>query len=263
MRLGYAWSLVALLVTSAIGARAAAIDDLSLHYEVYYLALPVLSVDVAARLELAAYRTTVSVRTAGLLHVVLPWESHATAAGTIDGPTVRPAFYRVHSEFRQREQSIDLEYGREGTVRGAVDGVLTDGARDDVPEGLRNDTVDPITASAVVARRLEATDSCAGTVRVFDGLRRYDLRYVDLGQAELEPSSRDPYHGVARHCRATVEPIAGFLRSGDRAGERATELQTWLGPPLPGAPVAALRVELVGTGGTLRAHLARAELGSP
>jgi hypothetical protein len=253
--------VIAALAALAVDARGA--DDVTLHYDVYYLALPVISVDVASRLEQARYRTTVSVRTAGILRVFAPWDSRATAEGTIDGSTVRPGFYRVQSEFRRRRQSIDLEYGSAGSVQGAVTGTLTDGERDDVPDPLRRDTVDPITASAMVAQRVVATGSCAGTVHVFDGLRRYDLRYDDLGPSELPPSSRDTYRGLARHCRASVDSISGFLRSGDRAGERATELETWLAPPVPGAPVAAVRVDLMGTGGSLHAHLTRAEPSSP
>jgi hypothetical protein len=250
-------------VLAAIAVDAGAADDVTLHYDVYYLALPVISVDVASRLERERYRTTVSLRTAGILRVFAPWDSRATAEGTIDGSTVRPGSYRVESEFRQRRQSIDLEYGSAGSVQGGVNGTLTDGERDDVPDPLRRDTVDPITASALVARRVAATGSCAGIVHVFDGLRRYDLRYDDLGPAELPPSSRDAYRGVAQHCRAAVDSISGFLRSGDRAGERATEVETWLASPVPGAPVAAVRVDLVGAHGSLHAHLTRTDPSPP
>src|SRR6185503_10414945 len=107
-------------------------------------------------------------------------------------------------------------------------------------------------------QRLADTGTCAGIVRIFDGLRRYDLRYEDLGMAELPPSGRDAFSGSARHCRATVDPIAGFLRTGDHAGERATELSVWLAAPVPGATPTTVRMDVVGTHGTLHVHLARA-----
>ena len=139
-----------------------------------------------------------------------------------------------------------------------MNGVLTDGDREQVPDDLRQGTVDPITASAEVAQRLAATGSCAGVVPIFDGLRRYDLVYEDLGMTEIGPSRRDPYRGPARLCRASVRSIAGFLRTGDRAGERATEIRTWLAPPLAGAAPVAVRIDLSGMRGTLHAHLASA-----
>jgi hypothetical protein len=120
-----------------------------------------------------------------------------------------------------------------------------------------------VTAEAVVVRRLAATGTCAGTVRIFDGLRRYDLRYDDLGVRELEPSRHDSYRGSARLCRASVDPIAGFLRSGEQAGERATEVLAWLAPPVAGAAPVAVRIELSGTRGTLHAHLADPRTDAP
>jgi len=251
-----AFGLLVVVSTCSKKIDAHAAQDLSLHYDVYYLAFPVLSVDVASRVEPKAYRTTVALRTAGILGVFAPWESHATARGEIDGTTVRPSSYRADSAYRDREQQIDLEYERAGTVHGGVRGVLTDGERDDVPDALRDGTLDPLSASAALARRLAATGTCTGTVHVFDGLRRYDLRYVDLGTAELVPSRHDPYHGPARHCRATIEPIAGFLRTGEHAGERATELSAWIAPPLDGAEPVTVRMDVEASRGTLHAHLA-------
>jgi hypothetical protein len=249
-------ALVLLLLLAVEPARAA--QRLVLHYDVYYLLLPVLSVDVASDTASATYRTQVALRTAGIFATIAPWHSEAVAHGRVTDGELVPAAYRASSAFRERRQQIDLEYADGGAVRGSVDGVLTEGDREQVPDDLRQGTVDPITASAVVAQRLSATGSCAGVVPIFDGLRRYDLVYEDLGMSEIGPSRRDPYRGPARLCRASVRSIAGFLRTGDRAGERATEIRTWLAPPFPGAPPVAVRIELSGTRGTLRAHLASA-----
>ena len=250
--------LLAVFMAAASTVAARPSHGLALHYDVYYLMLPVLSIDVASQVDPTAYRTTVALRTAGLLAALAPWQSSAMAHGRVDGPMLRPAAYRADSTYRDRRQQIDLAY-EDGVARGDVDGMLSDGERDAVPEALREGTVDPITAGAVVAQRLAATGSCAGTVPIFDGLRRYDLRYEDLGMTDLPPSSRDPYHGRARLCRASVHSIAGFLRSGERSGERATEVVSWLAPPFPDAAPVAVRIDLRGTRGTLHVHLATAE----
>jgi hypothetical protein len=247
-----------LLLLCGLGRRADAADDLALHYDVYWLMLRIVSVDVASRVDGSGYGATVDFRTAGLLDTFAPWQSRIMVGGIVDGTVLRPSSYRVESALGDRHQSIALEYERAGTVRGAVEGILTDGERDNVPAPLRDGTVDPVTASVLVTERLARTGSCEGTVRIFDGLRRYDLRYDDLGPADLEPSGRDPYRGSARHCRATVDPIAGFLRTGDHAGERATAISAWMAAPLPGAPPVTVRMDVVGERGTLHVHLARA-----
>jgi hypothetical protein len=38
--------------------------------------------------------------------------------------------------------------------------------------------------------------TCAGTARIFDGVRRYDLSYEDLGERELEDA--EDFAGRAR-----------------------------------------------------------------
>jgi hypothetical protein len=255
---------IAALLFLAVWGMAASVpaaERLALHYDVYYLAFRIVSVDVASNVEAEAYSATVALRTAGLFATFVPWQSNIIVSGRIDGSTLRPESYRASNAYRSRRQRIDLDYGSGDAVRGDVQGMLTDDERDEVPDALRLGTVDPVTAGALVARRLAATGTCAGTVPVFDGLRRYDLRYEDLGVAELERSSRDSYRGSARLCRATVDAIAGFLRSGEHANEHATELSAWLAPPVPGASPEAVRLELSGPRGTLRVHLARATPG--
>jgi hypothetical protein len=251
--------LVLGLLARAAGAVGTG-QGLALHYEIYYLAFPVISLDVTATRERATYRTTAELHTEGLLAAFASWSSTADVGGLIDGPLLRPTLYRVKSAYGDRRQRIEVDYDG-GAVRDDVDGVLTDGERETVPDALKEGTVDPLTAATAVADRLASTGTCAGPVRVFDGLRRYDLLYDDLGDVELERSTRDPYRGSARHCRARIEPIAGFLRTGERAGERATALSTWLAPPLPGLRPIAVRMDLEGHRGTLHVHLARATPG--
>jgi hypothetical protein len=235
--------------------------QVTLGYDGYYLLFRVISIDAVSSVDPPAYRTNIILRTTGLLRALGRWQSTATATGAVDGALLRPAFYDARSEFRDRSQRVALQYDRGGSVRADVEGMLTDGERGDVPAPLRDGTVDPLTATVTLPRRIVSTGSCAGTIRVFDGLRRYDLRYEDLGLVELEPSSRDSYRGPARYCRATVEPVAGFLQSGEGSGDRATEMSVWLAPPVPGSTPVAVRIDLVSTRGTLHLHLARATVG--
>jgi hypothetical protein len=250
------------LVLGACLASSPALGDreLALQYDGYYLLFHVISIDTTSSVDPAAYRTNMTLRTTGLLGALGRWQSTATATGAVDRGLLRPAFYDARSEFRDRRQRVALEYDRSGSVRTDVEGMLTDGERDDVPVPLRDGTMDPVTATVSLPSRFVSTGTCAGTIRVFDGLRRYDLRYEDLGSVDLEPSSRDSYTGRARYCRATVEPVAGFLRSGEGSGERATRMSVWLAPPFPGANPVAVRIDLESTRGTLHLHLARATL---
>jgi uncharacterized protein DUF3108 len=248
---------LALLLALGGARSASAASALALHYDAYYLAFHVLSIETSTVVEPSTYRMDVAMQTDGLLGALFPWHAHSAAFGRVEGLTLLPSGYRVRSEMRDRQQRVELSYDA-GKVRSEIEGSLIDGQRDDVPETLQSDTVDPVSASVAVAHEISQTGSCAGTRHIFDGIRRYDLRYEDLGASELEESSRDPYHGVARRCRATVEPIAGFLKSGEGAGESPTLLEAWLASPLAGADPVPVRLELSGPRGMIHIHLTSA-----
>src|SRR5262249_25578180 len=145
------------LVFLLAAGPAAAAQRLALHYDVYYLLVPVLTVDVTSDTAAATYSTRVALRTAGIFATLVPSHSEAVGNGRIAGGELVPAAYRASSGYGERRQQIDLEYGDGGAVRGSVNGVLTDGDREQVADDLRQGTVDPITASAVVAQRFAAT----------------------------------------------------------------------------------------------------------
>src|SRR5262249_26857468 len=160
-RLGRVAALV-LLAAWATAAPLWAAERLALHYDVYYLAFRIVSVDVASNVQAEAYSASVALRTTGVFATFGPWEANISATGCINRSTLRPAAYRARNEYRSRRQRIDLDYGSGDSVRGEVDGMLTDDPRDEVPDSLRPGTVDPVTAGALVARRLAATGTCAG-----------------------------------------------------------------------------------------------------
>ncbi|HZR81240.1 MAG TPA: DUF3108 domain-containing protein [Candidatus Binatia bacterium] len=253
---------LAVLVGAAhpCAARAATgPTGLSLAYDVYYLAFRVLSVESTTVVEPAGYRTNSFMQTVGFIGTLFPWESRSSAFGSIDGSRFVPGEYRLRSLFRGRNIEVDLRYADGGRVVERLGGDLGTGERAPIPEEERENTLDPLSAAVSLSHELERTGTCAVTRRVFDGVRRYDLQYEDLGMVELEPASGDGFGGPARLCKASVRPIGGFLVSGEGAGEAPHGVSAWLGPPLPGAAPVPLRLDLEGARGTLHAYLQRAE----
>jgi len=124
-----------------------------------------------------------------------------------------------------------------------------------VPPELRAGTIDPLTEITALARDLARGEGCAGTRHVFDGVRRYDTVYEDLGERTLEPSRRDAYRGPARVCRSHIRPIAGFWKSKDQQNEALTQVTAWLMPVRPGLSPVPVRLEVSGPRGDLEIHL--------
>jgi hypothetical protein len=244
---------------SRAGAAATHGPGISLAYDVYYLAFRVLSVESTTFVESDGYRTNSMMRTVGFLGTLFPWESRSSAFGSIVGSDLVPDQYRLRSRFRGKPIEVDLRYGEGGAVDERVAGDLGEGRRRPVSEAEQSGTLDPLSAAISLSHELGRTGTCSGTRRVFDGVRRYDLRYEDLGVVELEPSGDERFGGATRLCRASVQPIGGFLETGEGAGEAPQSIIAWLASPMPGTAPVPLRLDLTGTRGTLSAYLQRAE----
>jgi hypothetical protein len=268
MRLGAAsWLLLLALVAaaaekpeaSAPAAEAHPAENaaVTLRYEVSWSLLPLLEIESRTRVDPSDYEMDVEMETVGVVDLLFSWRANQATRGALTSAQVAPQSFRSASEFRGRRQDIDLGYGPQGLDRERVEGSTVDPSeREEVPPELRRDTVDPLSAVVQVSRRLVAGESCAGTARVFDGVRRYDLNYEDLGERELEDDEK--FAGRARLCRATMVPIGGFWRPTDREPDSLHHIDAYWAPPWPGADPVPVRLALEGSRGTLDVRLVEA-----
>jgi hypothetical protein len=79
-----------------------------------------------------------------------------------------------------------------------------------VPDESIADTVDPFTPIFDIGRRLDETERCEGSYRIFDGIRRYDLEIQDGGLVTLTSDDPVNFNGPARRCDITLTRIGGF-----------------------------------------------------
>ncbi|MEL6232872.1 MAG: DUF3108 domain-containing protein [Pseudomonadota bacterium] len=79
-----------------------------------------------------------------------------------------------------------------------------------IPAGETQDTVDPFFPILDMMARLDKGLDCAGTYRIYDGTRRYNLRFADLGTAELNGDRNWTYSGPANRCSMHFIPVGGF-----------------------------------------------------
>ena len=248
MRAGYvqtrrlAGAVIGLLVLAGSPhAGAASESDLALRYDVYYSVLRVLRIESRWRIEQDAYDVQSTMESVGLVGALFPWSYRSEVQGRIEGGRLAPDRFQSRSEFHGKIQQVELRYEGADPVVGKLEAFT-----DDVPPELRTGTIDPLTEITALAHDLAHGEGCAGTRHVFDGVRRYDTVYEDLGEQTLKPSRRDAYHGPARVCRSHIRPIAGFWKSKDQRNEALTQVTAWLMP---------VRLEVAGPRGDLEIHL--------
>src|SRR5262249_23077875 len=158
------------LAALLMGSKAGAQNAMTTEYKVRYGPLTVLSLHATTESTEGYYRTTAEAETVGVVAALFPWHASATTEGRLQARGLRPLAPRSSGEYRGQRRSVVIEYGGSGAVVAAVAPPAADDYRDAVPIALQQETIDPLTAT------LSALASqCRGTVRVFDGRRRYDM----------------------------------------------------------------------------------------
>jgi hypothetical protein len=241
------------LVLAALTVAGAAIaQDFSveLRYDVRYGPFRVLSMDLTSEVAGDRYHATSTLQTEGVIGRLFPWRARSESQGRRDGVSLHPAWHRAEGTYRSEHRTIEIEYQPDGGVRARVTPLPEQEGRDVVPEALQQETVDPLTASM-----LAAGAECRGTLPVFDGRRRYDLRLEELPTSTVPASRGAVYTGAAKRCRATVEARAGFWRDDPRERDAPTTLDFWIASPGDRVPTVPVYLELSGARGTLGAVL--------
>ncbi len=250
-------TVAALLVAlaGAAGATAPVPPPITLRYDVRYGPLTIMSFDTTVDVADRTYRSTTRMQTEGVVELVYPWKAEAVSDGVRDGTTLTPKRHTSDGMYRGTHRRVRIDYADDGAVVSTIEPPPEEDARDRVPADLQRATMDPLTASLAAAGR----QPCGGTLPVFDGRRRYDMRLEDKGPAEVEPARRGIYAGPARRCRATIIPYSGFWRSEPTESEAPTTLDYFIATPRPDVGPLPVYLELAGARGTLRIHLTAVE----
>jgi hypothetical protein len=105
--------------------------------------------------------------------------------------------------------------------------------------------------------------ACGGTIPVYDGRRRFDVRLKPEGTQDLAPNKLSGYAGPASACRLTFRNVAGgrtpertmFWRQVDAAGDAGFPTLVHLAPVSPGGEMMPVRVEVDSPFGWAIVHL--------
>ena len=232
---------------------------LALSYELHAGGLHAFSIDTEVTLAPERYALDLELRTDGWLSWILDWSLSSRAAGRADDAGLRPERFRTESRWRGKPRWVELRYDGGPAPRVEVEPPQEEDDRDPVPEALRADTLDPLTAGLALVHALMTGGRCEGEAAVFDGRRRFDAQAEDAGSAEVPVSDLAPYGGEAVACRLNVVPVTGFWRD-ERNNTDPQELLVYLRPVIEGQPPVPVRVEAETRFGAVRVHLVSAGL---
>ena len=256
----------------AIGALQPAGADnapVAADYDVYAGGLHVLSSVLEIRLNDERYDARLDAELVGAPGWFVDWWAVVESGGQIDGDDLDPMLYSAERTRRGETQKTLLDFARDGEVDVTFDPERSDSVGLVSPE-LLAESLDPLSGLISIINTVTDGGTCEATVPVFDGRRRYDLVFSDLGLDELRPSRRSGFAGEARRCRMNLEPVAGAFKDDDDDDDdfwsrkpenaRRRQLDIWLAQPIADGPI--LPVKMVGRSsiGAVVIHLRRAQV---
>jgi hypothetical protein len=253
---------LAALLAAPLAAKAAEPPlTLDLGVEIYAAGLHALSLDLRAEIDGRRYRVEGQAQTRGAIDLATRWRSQSLSEGRIarDGALL-PELHHVKGEMRWSSRETLIRYDDQGRIAELKLAPPPDREKRKAPPSLTTDTLDSLSAALVALREPDPESACRQSAPVFDGRRRYDVRFHPVRQETLKPNQYSMFAGPALRCRVEIVRIRGFEEDGEREEERR-ERATWVWfARLPEAPVALpVRLEIESDYGYGVAHLVRAK----
>jgi len=116
-----------------------------------------------------------------------------------------------------------------------------------------------MSAALTLLQRVTQGESCDQTIAVYDGRRRFNLKFYEIQFERLPVSRIGIFRGAARRCDMTIERVAGFWKKYQTEwtedGDAKMKLSFWLAPLTPGGPEIPVLARTYGDFGTVFIHL--------
>ena len=233
------------LAASVLLAMPAAAQDghsfTALAYATRVAGLSVMLTEADVEMDAAGYRVDIVTRTTGAYGVLFRGESRSLAQGLWAGSLVAPRRYAVDGAWRGERRHTLMEY-EAGQPRVLGLEPPNEREREPVDSALQRETVDTISAAALLSRRVTTTGRCDGVTRTFDARRLSEVTARTAGWEVLD-APVPGLDGPALRCDFEGRLLAGFMLEGDRAeAGRPHKASAWLARLAPGGPMLPVRL---------------------
>jgi hypothetical protein len=238
-----------ILVLAATPIAAAEAKSVTLTYTGYLAGFPVLSMTAQADLPVAAngsvgdgvYGLQANIVTQGSLASLYPYRASVAANGRLAAGRAQPSQFHSEGQIMSKTESVTLTYQAGGKVD--IKAVpLTRQAQEAAVQGTANGTIDPASLVLAVIASFAQKDTCTGSYKLFDGVRRYDLNVTEVGNGNVQMYKRSYYQGPATECQAVPQLIQGFAQMAVESKLYPESATIWLGNAVPGMPAVPVRI---------------------
>ncbi len=157
-----------------------------------------------------AYFVKSSVKTNGTFGLLYPFKANYFTDGRMEGSQFETLTYHYDSETLFNKRQKELVYDENGKPLYIIHKRNDKEKRKEVKKELYTEgTTDLQTVFAEMAKLYNEMKFCDSKMEVFDGTRRYDIVFKDIGQENLSKNKLSPYYGQAHKCSMYVNKIVG------------------------------------------------------
>jgi len=239
-----------------------------LDYNVYAGGLHALRASLELGYDEKSYAVSLNAKTNGFIGKIFPWSASYKSSGleTKTGDLI-PIGYEAQSKWKKKLKTLAFTFNDDGsfkekktTRKGKTQ------TQDNFKQELTLDAVDMLTGTIKMLQTVENKRDCTASIPVFDGKRRFNMNFKNVGVELIKKSKYSSFSGKALKCIIEVEPIAGFKKKDMKRGwiavqehsRKRKKLPTiWLGE-LKNGHIAPVRMEINSDYGAVIAHLTQA-----
>jgi Protein of unknown function (DUF3108) len=194
-----------LLPSLSFGAGGEDVDASAPHstiavaYDLYAAGIPLGQITLSAQIDGEQYKAISTLETGGVVNILWKAKIEASTSGNI-GHSLHPSLYYANSDHNGSRQEVTVTYRAGGA----------DEARIQMPDDVKKDTLDPVSAmlSLALSAETDKAKPCGEAVPVYDGRRRYDVNLSFVRNTEISMDN-GLYKGPVRVCKIAYKPVAG------------------------------------------------------
>lgn len=212
------------------------------------------------------YDISLSAKTRGFLGRLAPWQGSFESNGwALSKADYRPEIHKSIATWRDETEVKEYTYGQDRTFKSLV---IKDHNKKpfsrDVKSELTHGTTDVLSATLMAMQAIAAGNGCDSTADVFDGKRRFKLKFKHQGEEDLKPTRYNIYGGASTVCIVEVEPNGGgwhekprgWMSIQEQGREKGTMPTVWMAQVSKGGPAVPIKVLVKTDYGALYMHLA-------
>jgi hypothetical protein len=234
--------LLILLLMPLAGAPARAADEVVASYDTYAAGLNVAEVEAGFVIGPWSYQMRLAYHTTGLAGLLFSGHQVSQVDGTWRANAPMPHSYAGEGVWRSRQRTTRIDY-QDGRPLVRALAPPNEDERETVPEALRANSIDTLSALVELVRRVADTGRCDSVARTYDGRRAVEIVATTAGEEVLAPTSRSSFSGPALRCDFAGRLLAGFLHTDDRACEsKPLHGSAWLARVVPGGAPLPVRM---------------------